>query len=156
TGIGTAYDVGDYPAALDRVLAAAGYDELRAEQSRRRASGDPRALGIGLSVYVEVTAGVLGSEFGGVEVLDGGRLRVRSGSTPSGQGHDTTWAMIVADRTGVPVDQIEVVHGDTDLVPSGGLTVGSRSVQIGGAALADATDKLIDLARRRVAERLEA
>jgi carbon-monoxide dehydrogenase large subunit len=156
TGIGTGYDVGDYPAALEGALAAARYDELRAEQARRRASADRLAIGIGLSVYVEVTAGALGNEFGAVEVLGGGRLRVRSGSTPSGQGHDTTWAMIVADRTGVPVDQIEVVHGDTDLVPSGGLTVGSRSVQLGGAALADATDKLVDIGRRRVAERLEA
>jgi carbon-monoxide dehydrogenase large subunit len=156
TGVGTPYDVGDYPAALDRALAAAGYDDLRDEQARRRAARDRVALGIGLSVYVEITAGQPGPEFGAVEVLAGGRLRVRSGATPFGQGHDTTWAMIVADRTGVPVDDIEVVRGDTDLVPSGGLTVGSRSVQLGGAALAEASGQLVELARRRAADLLEA
>jgi carbon-monoxide dehydrogenase large subunit len=156
TGVGTDYDVGDYPQALERALTAAGYDELRTEQARRRAGAEPVALGIGLAVYVEITAGQPGTEFGAVEVLDGGRLRVRSGATPFGQGHDTTWAMIVADRTGVPIEQIEVVRGDTDLVPSGGLTVGSRSVQLGGAAIAEATGRLVDLARQRAADLLEA
>ena len=150
TGIGTVYDVGDYAESLDRALKAAGYDELRAEQSRRRAEGDRIALGIGLSTYVEVTAGVQSPESASVEVRAGGRLRVVSGATPFGQGHDTTWAMIVADRTGVPIDRIEVVHGDTDLVPSGGLTVGSRSVQLAGAAVAGAT---ADSSRRPVSGR---
>jgi carbon-monoxide dehydrogenase large subunit len=156
TAVGTKYDVGDYPEALERALAAAGYDELRAEQGRRRAAADPIALGLGLSVYVEITAGQPGTEFGSVEVLDGGRLLVRSGATPTGQGHDTTWAMIVADRTGVPIEQIEVVRGDTDLVSSGGLTVGSRSVQMAGGALAEATDRLVEQARQRAADLLEA
>jgi carbon-monoxide dehydrogenase large subunit len=155
TGVGTVYDVGDYPEALERVLAAAGYDALRAEQARRRAANDPIALGIGIAVYVEITAGAPGSEFGSVELLDGGRIRVRSGSTPFGQGHDTTWAMVVSERTGVPIEQIEVVHGDTDQVRSGGLTVGSRSVQIGGAAIDTATGTLVDLARTRAADVLE-
>ena len=155
TGIGTVYDVGDYPEALERVLAAAKYDDLRAEQARRRAANDPVALGIGLAVYVEITAGAPGSEFGAVELLDDGRLRVRSGSTPFGQGHDTTWAMVVSERTGVPIDRIEVIHGDTDEVRSGGLTVGSRSVQIGGAAIDTATVSLVDLARERAADVLE-
>ena len=156
TGVGTPYDVGDYPEALDRALAAAGYDQLRHEQERRRSAGDPVALGIGLSVYVEVTAGQPAPEFGAVEVQPGGRLRVRSGATPFGQGHDTTWAMIVADRTGVAIEDIDVVRGDTDLVPAGGLTVGSRSVQLGGAALAEASGQLVELARRRAADLLEA
>ncbi len=156
TGIGTVYDVGDYPEALERVLAAAGYDELRAEQRARRQGHDPVALGIGLSVYVEITAGAPGSEFGAVELLDGGRLRVRSGATPYGQGHATTWAMIMADRTGVALDDIEVWHGDTDVIRSGGLTVGSRSVQLGGADLAQASTELVERARRRAAELLEA
>ena len=84
------------------------------------------------------------------------RLRVVSGATPYGQGHDTTWAMIVADRTGVPIERIEVVHGDTDLVRSGGLTVGSRSVQLAGAAVAAATTELVDAARERAADLFEA
>jgi carbon-monoxide dehydrogenase large subunit len=156
TGVGTPYDVGDYPEALDRALAAAGYDQLRQEQARRRSASDAVALGIGLSVYVEVTAGQPAPEFGAVEVQPGGRLRVRSGATPFGQGHDTTWAMIVADRTGVAMDDIDIVRGDTDLVPAGGLTVGSRSVQLGGAALAEASGQLVELARRRAADLLEA
>jgi aerobic carbon-monoxide dehydrogenase large subunit len=156
TSVGTPYDVGDFPESLERALRAAGYDELRAEQVARRASGDPVALGIGLATYVEITAGVGGSEFGAVELLDGGRLRVRTGCTPYGQGHVTTWAMIVADRTGVPMDRIEVVHGDTDQIRTGGLTVGSRSVQLGGSAIAAASTKLIDQARERAAELLEA
>ena len=156
TGIGTVYDVGDYAESLDRALKAAGYDELRAEQARRRAEGDRVALGIGLSTYVEITAGVQSPESASVEVRADGWLRVVSGATPFGQGHDTTWAMIVADRTGVPIDRIEVVHGDTDLVPSGGLTVGSRSVQLAGAAVAAATAELVAAARERAAGRFEA
>jgi aerobic carbon-monoxide dehydrogenase large subunit len=156
TGIGTVYDVGDYPESLARAVAAAGYDELRAEQARRREAGDPIALGIGIATYVEVTAGVQSPEFASVEVRDGGDVVVRSGATPYGQGHDTTWAMSVADATGVPMDRIEVVHGDTDAVPSGGLTVGSRSVQLAGASIAAATAELIANARERAAQHFEA
>ena len=156
TSVGTPYDVGDYPESLERALRAAGYDDLRVEQAARRAAGDHIALGIGLATYVEITAGVGGSEFGAVELLDDGRLRIRTGCTPYGQGHVTTWAMIVSDRTGVPMDQIEVVHGDTDEIRTGGLTVGSRSVQLGGSAIAAASTKLIDQARERAADLLEA
>jgi carbon-monoxide dehydrogenase large subunit len=157
TAVGTAYDVGDYPEALERALRASRYEELRDEQARRRAAGDPIALGIGLSTYVEITAVATNDgEFGSVEVLDGGRVRVTSGATPSGQGHDTTWAMIVADRMGVPLEDVEVVHGDTDRVRSGGLTVGSRSVQLGGTAIAEACATLVELARQRAGDLLEA
>jgi carbon-monoxide dehydrogenase large subunit len=156
TGIGTRYDVGDYGESLARALRAARYDTLRSEQSRRRADGDPVALGIGVATYVEITAGIPGTEFGSVEVRDDGGLLVRSGATPYGQGHETTWAMIVADATGVPIEQIEVVHGDTDLVPSGSVTAGSRSVQVGGAALAEASAQLVEAAGKRAADLLEA
>ena len=156
TGIGTYYDVGDYPEALRRALEHAGYDELRAEQAARRAAGGAVQMGIGLSSYVEITAGGPSSEYGSVELLDDGRIRVTTGATPFGQGHETVWAMIVADRTGVTMDDVEIVKGDTDLVPVGGLTVGSRSVQLAGAAVADASQKLIDAARQEVAELLEA
>ena len=85
---------------------------------RRRADGDPIALGIGIATYVEITAGVPGAEFGVGRGARGRRAcSCAAGPTPNGQGHDTTWAMIVADATGVPIEQIEVVHGDTDLVP---------------------------------------
>jgi carbon-monoxide dehydrogenase large subunit len=156
TGIGTPYDVGDYRRSLDVALDAAGYDALRAEQAVRRRQGDARQLGIGLATYVEITSGVGGSEFGSVELQPDGSLVVRSGATPYGQGHVTTWAMIVSDRTGVPLEQITVIHGDTDQVRTGGLTVGSRSVQLGGTAIAVASTKLIDQARERAAAMLEA
>ena len=156
TGIGTQYDVGDYPAALAMLLEKAGYEELRAEQARRRASGSSQLMGIGIGVYVEITAGGPGGEFGSVELLPNGGLRVVSGATPTGQGHDTTWAMLVSDSTGVPLEKIEVVHGDTDEVARGGLTVGSRSVQLAGSALADAAGILIEKARNRAADKLEA
>jgi carbon-monoxide dehydrogenase large subunit len=156
TGIGTPYDVGDYPESLERALRQAGYAELRAEQQRRRDSGDHVQLGIGIATYVEITSGVGGSEYGAVELQPDGKLVVRSGATPYGQGHVTTWAMIVADRTGVPIEDITVIHGDTDQIRTGGLTVGSRSVQLGGSAIAAASTKLIDQARDRAAHLLEA
>ena len=156
TGIGTIYDVGDYPEALRLAMDAVGYDELVAEQTQRRQAGDRRLLGIGIGCYVEITAGGPGGEFGSVELTADGRLRVVSGATPYGQGHETTWAMLVAERTGVPMDRIDVVHGDTDQVARGGLTVGSRSVQVGGSAIAAATTQLIDRARGAAADLLEA
>jgi carbon-monoxide dehydrogenase large subunit len=156
TGIGTEYDVGDYPEALRLALDAAGYDDLLAEQERRRAAGDRKLLGVGIGMYVEITAGAPTGEFGAVELQPGGRVRVLSGATPFGQGHDTTWPMIVADRTGIDMDRIDVVRGDTDLVPRGGLTVGSRSVQLGGSAIAAAATQLVERARDVAAGMLEA
>jgi carbon-monoxide dehydrogenase large subunit len=156
TGVGTPYDVGDYPRSLELALDAAGYEQLRAEQAARRAAGDAIQLGIGIGTYVEITSGVGGSEFGAVELQPDGSLVVRTGTTPYGQGHVTTWAMIVSDRTGVPIERITVLHGDTDEIRSGGLTVGSRSVQLGGTAIAIASTKLIDQARERAGLLLEA
>lgn len=156
TRTGTIYDSGDYEGSLDRALAAADIDALRAEQSRRRAAGDRRALGIGIATYVEITAMPGGSEFGSVELLPDGGARVVTGSNPYGQGHVTAWSMLVNERTGIPMDRIEVVYGDTDLVPSGEVTGGSRSLQIAGSAVYDASDKLVDEARRRAADLLEA
>ncbi|MGZ4693264.1 MAG: xanthine dehydrogenase family protein molybdopterin-binding subunit [Acidimicrobiales bacterium] len=154
TRTGTEYDSGDYARALDLVLEAAGYRELRAEQQRRRDAGDTVVLGIGLSVYVEVTGG--GSEYGEVELRPDGTVLVKTGSNPYGQGHHTAWAMLVSDRLGIPMERIEVVHGDTDLIPAGAVTGGSRSVQLAGAAVHDAAGKLLDVARQRAADLLEA
>jgi carbon-monoxide dehydrogenase large subunit len=157
TSIGQTYDVGDYRGALDKVLAAADYDELRAEQARRRESGDPVQLGIGVSAYVEITGGVppMG-EAAKIEVLDDGRARVYTGTSPHGQGHDTSWSMIASERTGIPMDQIELVWGDTDRVPAGGGTMGSRSLQQGGAAVDKAATELVDKAKSLAAKALEA
>ncbi|HEY6789966.1 MAG TPA: xanthine dehydrogenase family protein, partial [Trebonia sp.] len=112
TKTGAPYDTGDYESALDMVLAAAGYDELRAEQKRRIAAGDTRLLGIGLASYVEITAadGAAG-ETAKVEVHDDGTATVYTGSSAHGQGHNTAFAMIVTAELGIPMDKIEVIHG---------------------------------------------
>jgi carbon-monoxide dehydrogenase large subunit len=156
TATGVKYDSGDYERGLDLVLRMAGIDELRAEQATRRESGDRVQVGIGLATFLDRTAGIPSTEYGSVELLDGGRVRVLTGSNPYGQGHHTSWAMLVADRTGIPMQRIEVVHGDTDIVPRGAITGGSRSVQRAGAAVAAATDELVDRAREVAADMLEA
>ncbi len=159
-GFGARYDSGDYEVALDKVLAAAGYADLRAEQALRRERGDVRQLGIGLASYVEITGG--GSESGApnenatVEVHPDGSATILTGTSPHGQGHATAWAMLASEELGIPVDRITVLHGDTDLVPKGGGTGGSRSLQQGGAAVQQAARELVDLARQRAADVLEA
>jgi len=156
TATGGHYDSGAYGAVLDAALAAAGYDDLRAEQARRRADGGPLQLGIGISVYVEITNVLRQSEYGSVEITPDGGAIVRTGSSAHGQGHHTAWAMLVSDRTGIPMDRIEVRHGDTDDVPRGGGTGGSKSLQIGGAAAAAAAEFVVDEARKLAADLLEA
>lgn len=160
TAMGTVYDSGDYPRALDLVIDAARYDDLRREQSERRQRGDSVQLGIGVAVYVEITAMSGGSELGivDIDIDDGGRVtaRVITGTTPYGQGHRTTWAMLVADRLGIPFEDITVVHGDTDLVRSSEITGGSRSVQIGGTNVWRAAGSVADVARDVAARMLEA
>jgi carbon-monoxide dehydrogenase large subunit len=156
TPVGTVYDSGDYAGALERLLEVADYPGLRAEQARRRADGDARQIGIGLSVYVEITNGVPGGEYGGVEVRSDGTAVVRSGTSPHGQGHYTAWAMLASDRLGIPMERIEMVFNDTDQVRSGVGTFGSRSLQVGGMAVDQAAVAVLDRARRLLAELLEA
>ncbi|TMD93398.1 MAG: xanthine dehydrogenase family protein [Chloroflexi bacterium] len=156
TPVGTVYDSGDYPGALERLLEAADYAGLRAEQARRREGGGARQLGIGLSVYVEITNGVPGGEYAGLEVRVDGSAVVRSGTSPHGQGHATAWAMLASDRLGIPMERIEMVFNDTDLVRSGVGTFGSRSLQVGGMAVDQAAVVVLDRARRLLAELLEA
>jgi carbon-monoxide dehydrogenase large subunit len=156
TPTGTTYDSGQYERALDLALDAAGYDDLRGEQRRRREAGDVVQLGIGLSVYVEVTALQGGAEYAQVTILPGGGARVLTGTSPHGQGHHTSWAMLVSERTGVPIADIDVVYGDTDVVPVGGLTGGSRSLQIGGTNVWQAAGAVVEQARELAARMLEA
>ena len=155
TRTGTSYDSGEYETALDAALEAVDYTSLRAEQQHRRETGDRQQMGIGVATYVEIT-GFGGSEYGEVKLRSDGTFLATTGTTNIGTGHATTWAMIVADRLGVPMDQVEVFHGDTDLVPSGDTTAGSRSVQLAGSAMADASEKLIEVARQTAADQLEA
>jgi aerobic carbon-monoxide dehydrogenase large subunit len=160
TAFGAKYDSGDYVTALEKALAAAGYEGLLAEQARRRAGGGTLQLGIGLSSYVEITGpgGEAGgpNENGTVEVHPDGTATVLTGTSPHGQGHQTVWAMLVSEELGIPVDKITVKWGDTDLVPKGGGTGGSRSLQLGGAAVQQASRELLDVARERAAAALEA
>jgi carbon-monoxide dehydrogenase large subunit len=155
---GLLYDSGDYHRGLDELLATADYAGLRAEQARRRADAvvGGSLLGIGVATFIDRTAGVPGSEYGAVELRPDGSMLVRTGSSPYGQGHHTAWAMLVADRTGLAMERIEVVHGDTDVVPRGGVTGGSRSAQKAGSAVAEATDLLVVEARAAAAGLLEA
>jgi carbon-monoxide dehydrogenase large subunit len=159
TAFGAVYDSGDYPAALAKALDAAGYADLREEQAKRRAARDAIQLGIGLSCYVEITGP--GAEEGGprenatVEVHPDGRATILTGTSPHGQGHATVWAMLASDELGIPLDKITVKWGDTDLIPEGGGTGGSRSLQQGGAAVQQASRELIEVARERAASSLE-
>jgi carbon-monoxide dehydrogenase large subunit len=157
TKIGHVYDVGDYGTALDKALAVAKYSEARAEQAERRKRGDKIQLGIGVSVYVEITGGVDPmQEHAKVNILPNGRAVVYTGTSPHGQGHVTSWAMIASSETGISIEDIDVVWGDTDLVPSGGGTMGSRSLQHGGAAVQKVSIELVDEARKLAARLLEA
>ena len=157
THTGAVYDSGSYGEALDAVLLSADYTALLNEQATRRSTDSPRLLGIGLATYVEVTApGNLGSEYGSVEVLDDGSVVARVGTSPHGQGHITAYSMIIADALGISMDRIAILHSDTDLVPRGMGTMGSRSMQIGGSALHTASTMVRDKARSLAAHILEA
>ncbi len=156
TASGARYDCGDYERALDLALEAADYEALRDEQRRRREEGGTRALGIGVSVYVEITNGLVEPEFGAVEITPEGEAILRTGSFSHGQGHETTFAMIVADRLGLPVESVRVLKGDTDEIRQGVGTYGSKSTQIGGVAAQQAAHEVAERARQLAAEQLEA
>jgi carbon-monoxide dehydrogenase large subunit len=165
---GLVYDSGNYAGALERSLHLARYDELRAEQARRRESKDPRQLGIGISSYFEMCGlapsrvlaslnfGAGGWEAATVRILPTGKVQVVTGTSPHGQGHVTSWSMIVADRLGLSPDDVEVLHSDTAIAPYGLDTYGSRSLAVGGTAVYLATDRVIDKARKIAAHQLEA
>jgi carbon-monoxide dehydrogenase large subunit len=161
TAFGALYDTGDYAAALDKALAAADYPALRKEQAERRASGSVRQLGIGVASYVEITGmgdgeGTPPEENATVEVHPDGTATILTGTSPHGQGHATAWAMLASEELGIPVEKITLKWGDTDLIPEGGGTGGSRSLQQGGAAVQQAAKELIEVARLRAAAELEA
>lgn len=156
TATGATYDSGDYEGALDLALRSVGYEELRAEQRRRRAEGGTKQLGIGISSYVEITNPIAETEFGEVEITPDGGAIVRTGSFSHGQGHETTFAMIAAERLGLPMDRINVQKGDTDDVVSGSGTYGSKSTQLGGTVTRIAADTVVEQAKELVADYLEA
>ena len=167
TVAGLAYDSGNYEAATARALELFGYDELRAEQEARRASNDPVQLGIGISTFTEMcglapsrTLGALKYVAGGwehctIRALPTGKIELITGTSPHGQGHETAWSQIASSILGVPVDDIEVVHGDTGRAPYGMDTYGSRSLAVGGQAIKKAAERLVEKARIIAAHQLE-
>ena len=158
TAVGTEYDSGDYEKSLELALDAAGYSDLRDEQTRRRDNGEVVQLGIGIATYVEITAGPApgGAEYGKVEITPQGKARVYSGSLSHGQSHQTTFAMIAADQLGMDIEDIELVQGDTDQVSEGVGTFGSRSTQLGGYSIHRAAGQVVESAKQIAADLLEA
>jgi carbon-monoxide dehydrogenase large subunit len=160
-------DAGDFDACLDKALELVDYDAVRREQAERRERGDTKQLGIGLSTYLEMCGLAPSRILGAVRYVAGGwdsatirclptgTIQVLTGTSPHGQGHETTWSQIVADRLGVPVESVEVLHGDTAVVPLGMDTYGSRSLAVGGTALWHATEKILQKVKRIVAHQLE-
>jgi carbon-monoxide dehydrogenase large subunit len=153
---GTTLDSGDYEGALDKVLEQVDYAGLRAEQARRRDDPAAKLLGLGWSSYIEITNPVQQPDFGSIEVRPDGTALVLTGVSPHGQGHYTAFAQIASDTTGIQFDRIEVRHGDTDLVARGNGTGGSRSLQVGGSAVMQASEQLVEQAKDAAAELLEA
>jgi carbon-monoxide dehydrogenase large subunit len=167
TVAGLTYDSGNYEAATAKARELFDYDGLRAEQRRRREANDPVQLGIGISTYTEMCglapSRVLGSlsygaggwEHASIRMLASGKVEVVTGVSPHGQGHETAWSQIVADKLGVPFEDIEVLHGDTQSSPKGLDTYGSRSLAVGGIAVVKASDKVVEKARKVAAHMLE-
>jgi len=163
---GLSYDSGDYPAGLKKLLDHVKYKELRREQDEARKKG--RYLGIGIASYVEIcglgpsqVAGAIGFQGGLwesaiVRVHPTGKVHVFIGASPHGQGEETTFAQIVASEIGVDVNDVKVIHGDTDVTPMGWGTYGSRTTAVGGAALVLATRKVKEKAKVMAAHLLEA
>jgi aerobic carbon-monoxide dehydrogenase large subunit len=168
TVCGLTYDSGNYEAATDKALELIGWDELRAEQQQRRERKDPVQLGLGISTFTEMCglapSRVLGSldygaggwEYASVRMLPTGKVEVTTGSSPHGQGHETAFAQIVADKLGVAFEDVELIHGDTASAHKGLDTYGSRSLAVGGIAIVKAADKVIEKAKKIAAHMLEA
>jgi len=164
---GLTIDSGNYEASLDLALQQAGYADVRAQQRARRDAHDPKRLGIGLSTYVEMCGlapskilGAIRYAAGGwdtatIRCLPTGTVQVLTGTSPHGQGHETAWAQIAADHLGYDVDEIEVLHGDTAVVPLGMDTYGSRSLAVGGVALYYAAERIVEKAKRIAAHLME-
>src|SRR5215207_240903 len=164
---GLEYDTGDYEKATARATELFGYDELRREQQARRDRNDPVQIGIGISTYTEMCGlapsrwlGREGYIAGGweaatVRVLPLGKVEVVTGTSPHGQGHETTFGQVAADALGVPFDDVVVVHGDTRTAPFGLDTYGSRSLVVGGVAILKACEKIVEKAQALAAHQLE-
>ncbi len=165
---GLVYDSGDYLKAAELAAEMADYTGIRAKQTTQNVPGATKRIGIGQASYFEMCglapSRVLASlnysaggwESATVRVLPTNKVQVVSGTAPHGQGHETAWSMIVADRLGISPDDVDVLHSDTAIAPLGLDTYGSRSLPVGGVAIAMACDKVIDKAKKIAAHQLEA
>jgi aerobic carbon-monoxide dehydrogenase large subunit len=158
---GAVYDTGNYEPALDKALAIANYEALRAEQAQKRAKGE--LMGIGIASYIEICGfGPKGSapfglyESARVRVEETGTVMVYSGSSPHGQGEETSFAQIVADEFTIPIENVLIMHGDTDSTPEGRGTYGSRTLALGGSAIFNAVQRLKEKMKQIAAHMLEA
>jgi Aerobic-type carbon monoxide dehydrogenase, large subunit CoxL/CutL homologs len=168
TVVGLTYDSGNYEQATAQAMETFDYAGLRREQEERRASGDPVQLGIGISTFTEMCglapSRVLGSlaygaggwEAASVRMLATGKVEVVTGASGHGQGHETAFSQIVADQLGVPFEDVEILHGDTQISPKGLDTYGSRSLVVGGIAIVKAAEKVVAKAKKIAAHLLEA
>ncbi len=168
TVVGLTYDTGNYEQATDQAMRTFDYEGLRREQQQRRQSGDPVQLGIGISTFTEMCglapSRVLGSlaygaggwEAASIRMLATGKVEVITGASAHGQGHETAFSQIVADQLGVPFEDVEILHGDTQISPKGMDTYGSRSLAVGGIAIVKAAEKVIAKARKLAAHLMEA
>jgi carbon-monoxide dehydrogenase large subunit len=166
TQVALQYDSGDYHAVLDRALEMVGYDDFRKEQAEARKQG--KYLGIGFSTYIEAcgiapsaVVGALGARAGlyesaQVRVQPTGKVSVYTGSHSHGQGHETTFAQVVADRLGIALEDVEIVHGDSEAVAFGMGTYGSRSLAVGGSAIVKSLDKVLEKGAKIAAHKLES
>jgi carbon-monoxide dehydrogenase large subunit len=168
TVVGLTYDTGNYEQATDQAMATFDYAGLRREQEERRSNNDPVQLGIGISTFTEMCglapSRVLGSlaygaggwEAASIRMLATGKVEVVTGSSGHGQGHETAFSQIVADQLGVPFEDVEILHGDTQISPKGLDTYGSRSLVVGGIAIVKAAEKVVAKAKKIAAHLLEA
>ena len=153
TATGRSYDSGDYERIMDSAMSRAGWTDF--EHRRKASEKRGRLRGIGLAYYVEICS-IMGSEIAYIEFGRDGRLVVRIGTQSTGQGHETSYAQMVAGGLGIDIEEIDVIEGDTDRVPTGEGTVGSRSMVIGGSAIYRTVDRLIEAGRSMAGQVLEA
>jgi aerobic carbon-monoxide dehydrogenase large subunit len=164
---GLTYDSGDHLAAAEKAMSHADYAAVRKKQATQNVAGARKRLGIGMTSYFEMCGlapsrvlaslnyGAGGWESATVRVLPTSKVQVVTGTSPHGQGHETSWAMIASEKLGIPPEDIDVLHSDTAIAPLGLDTYGSRSLAVGGVAIAGACDKVIDKARLIAAHQLE-
>ena len=166
TQVALQYDSGNYEGVLKKGLEMLGYEDFR--KAQKEAANNGKLLGVGFSTYIEAcgiapsaVVGALGAraalyEVGHVRVQPSGKISVYTGSHSHGQGHETTFAQVVADKLGIPMEDVEIIHGDSEAVAFGMGTYGSRSLAVGGSAIIKSIEKVIEKGKKIAAHKFEA